>query len=253
MKKVFSIITFTFLVLSVNAQKSLPDVMFRGKITYERNTDVHKQLDDMGKLGSSSWIDRAKSKVDRNKIDVFELAFNTEASVYQAGEDGVEESGMMFMSTPANSNIVHNDYVNKRMINQKEIYDKTLLVKDSLRKFDWKLKEDFRTIAGYNCRRAETIIMDSIWVVAFYTDGIIAPGGPESFNGLPGMILGIAIPRLHVTWFAKDVQVYLEKSRTFDPPSKGKEYSYESMQAYLAKNLSRWGKYVNRILWYSNL
>jgi GLPGLI family protein len=48
-------------------------------------------------------------------------------------------------------------------------------------------------IAGFNCRRANAMIMDSIYVVAFYTDEILTTGGPESFSGLPGMILGVAL------------------------------------------------------------
>jgi GLPGLI family protein len=31
--------------------------------------------------------------------------------------------------------------------------------------------------------------MDSVFIVAFYTDQIVTSGGPESFNELPGMIL----------------------------------------------------------------
>jgi GLPGLI family protein len=47
--------------------------------------------------------------------------------------------------------------------------------------------------------------MDSIYVVAFYTDQIPVSGGPESFTGLPGMILGIALPYEHITWFATKI------------------------------------------------
>jgi GLPGLI family protein len=47
--------------------------------------------------------------------------------------------------------------------------------------------------------------MDSIYVVAFYTDQIPVSGGPESFTGLPGMILGVALPYEHITWFATKV------------------------------------------------
>ncbi len=50
--------------------------------------------------------------------------------------------------------------------------------------------------------------MDSIYVVAFYTDEILTTGGPESFTGLPGMILGIAIPHEHVSWFATKVEAF---------------------------------------------
>jgi GLPGLI family protein len=90
---------------------------------------------------------------------------------------------------PAEKNVVYNNYERDSANLHKKIFEKTYLVKDSLRKFEWKISEEFRKIAGFNCRRAETIIMDSVYVIAFYTDAIIAEGGPEGFNGLPGMIL----------------------------------------------------------------
>ena len=57
------------------------------------------------------------------------------------------------------------------------------------------------------------MVMDSIVVIAFYTDEILTSGGPESFNGLPGMIMGLAIPRLHTTWYATKLALRKENDR----------------------------------------
>ena len=46
------------------------------------------------------------------------------------------------------------------------------------------------------CRKALTKICDSVVVVAFYTNEIIPSGGPESFGGLPGMILEFGHPQV---------------------------------------------------------
>src|SRR6185437_10397918 len=88
---------------------------------------------------------------------------------------------------------------------QKTIFDQPFLVKDSLRKIKWKITDENREIAGYNCRRANGLMMDSIYVVAFYTDKIPVSGGPESFSGLPGMILEVALPHENVIWRATKV------------------------------------------------
>lgn len=42
--------------------------------------------------------------------------------------------------------------------------------------------------------------------ICFYTDDILVTGGPEGIHGLPGLILGVGIPRLHTTWFATKVE-----------------------------------------------
>ncbi|MFD2144973.1 GLPGLI family protein [Mucilaginibacter antarcticus] len=88
---------------------------------------------------------------------------------------------------------------------QKEYAEKTLLVKDTIRKIKWKLTDETQVVAGYPCRRANGLMLDSIYVVAFYTDDIHVSGGPESFNGLPGMILKLALPHDNVSWVATKV------------------------------------------------
>lgn len=117
---------------------------------------------------------------------------------------------------------VFKDLKKELFISQRQVFDQQYLVKDSLRKINWKLTGEMRTIAGYECRRANAIVMDSIYVVAFYTDKIPVSGGPESFGGLPGMILGVALPHYHITWFAKSVTDQPVPASSLTPPSKGK-------------------------------
>lgn len=246
------IILLALLSLTVNAQNA-PSLVHRGKIKWERKTNIHAYLDAMTEGGNRTFLENAKKRADRYKLDKFEMDFNKQESVYQPEEDGISESQVRWMSRPAQENVVYNDYKNKSSVALKEVYDKKILLKDSMKKYTWKIKEEYRTIAGYNCRRAETIIMDSIWVVAFYADNIITQGGPESFNGLPGMILGVVMPRLNVTYFATEVQTYTDTRREMKAPTKGKEYSNKSFNEYLAGNLKQWGKFFEKVLWYSNI
>lgn len=249
-----NILTLTFVLLCflANAQET-KSIIHRGTIKYERKMNMHNQIDDMAKNGNGSWLERAKEKLDRYKVDKFEMDFTKEVSLYQPAKDGISELKMPWINIPSEKNEVFNNYAENKVISKKEIYDKTILIKDSLPAMRWKIKEEFRNIAGYNCRRAETIIMDSIWVVAFYTDAIIAPGGPESFNGLPGMILGVVMPRLNVTYFATDVKPYTDARREINPPKKGKEHTNESFVNYLSSNMKQWGDWMQRVLWYSGI
>ncbi len=122
-----------------------------------------------------------------------------------------------------------------------------------MREFNWKISEEFRKIAGFNCRRAETIIMDSVYVIVFYTDAIIASGGPEGFSGLPGMILGVVMPRLNITYFATKVENYLPNEKEIVPPLKGDKKTYAELDANLKVSLSKWGDYLQRIMWFINV
>jgi len=78
-------------------------------------------------------------------------------------------------------------------------------------------------------------------VVAFYTDKIPVSGGPESFNGLPGMILEVAVPHEHVTWTATKITGGEVPPTTVVPPKKGKLVNNKQLYEFLK------GLYGNRV------
>jgi GLPGLI family protein len=141
-------------------------------------------------------------------------------------------------------NTIYVDYNKGISTIQKEFYERTYLVKDSIRKIRWKITDETRVIAGYNCRRANAVVLDSIYVVAFYTDEIHVSGGPESFNGLPGMILGVAVPHENVTWFATKVTEAPIDSKTLIPPKIGKLVNNKQLYDDITKAISKAGDYA---------
>ncbi|WP_342332926.1 GLPGLI family protein [Pedobacter sp. FW305-3-2-15-E-R2A2] len=120
------------------------------------------------------------------------------------------------------NNIVYSDFSNKKRVSQKNVFDETFVLNEAIKKIKWKITGEARDIAGYNCYRANGIVMDSIYVVAFYSYEIPVSGGPESFNGLPGMILGLIMPHENISWFATRVTDTSNPSTNASPPSKGK-------------------------------
>jgi GLPGLI family protein len=259
MKKFLSVafIILCYSSFSLTAQTKAgdpPPISFKGKITFERKNNVHKQMEEMMKnQPNSGMLDQVKKQIPKYKIDIFELFFNNEQSLYKLAKDGLSESKMMMGNIPADRNIIFKDFSTSKGVSEKFVFEKTYLIQDSLRQFNWKITEEFRKIAGYNCRRAETVIMDSIYVVAFYTDAIVTPSGPESFSGLPGMILGIVMPRLNTTYFATKVEQYLPNEKDMTPPAKGEKVKYAALDSKLRDSMKQWGEYLQRILWYINI
>ena len=119
-------------------------------------------------------------------------------------------------------NTVYTDLNTGISTNHKIFFDQTYLLKDTVRKINWKITDETREIAGYTCRRANAIILDSIYVVAFYTNEIHVSCGPESFTGLPGMILEVALPHDNVIWKAVKVNDVTLPPNSVAPPPKGK-------------------------------
>lgn len=80
-------------------------------------------------------------------------------------------------------------------------------IKDSLTNVKWKITNEYRNIAGYDCRRANGVTLDSVYVIAFYTDQIPTSASPSTLHGLPGMILGLVIPEQHFNTYATKVDM----------------------------------------------
>lgn len=215
----------------------------KGKIEFERKTNIHKNLDN------DSWGDMMKKSLPQHKTDYFDLYFDNNKTLYKPGKEVEGVKVPDWVGGPANENIVFNDLKDEKFISQKAVFESAYLIQDSLRKFDWKISSDTRTIAGFECRKATAIIMDSVFVVAFYTDQIVTHGGPESFTGLPGMILGLAIPRLNTTWFATKLEVVDVKETDLAAPKKGKKTNLVDLSDQLKSATKNWGANVARYIW----
>lgn len=236
--KIILISTFLFCSQILFAQNTF---ISKGKIEFERRTNVWAEM-------KGSFADQMKKVVPEYRSSYFNYEFDNGKAIYQPGRES-DSKMSNFYSYPASDNEIYSDYKTDNYVAHKNVFEKSFLITDSLRKAKWRITNDFREIAGFNCRRATTIIMDSVFVVAFYTDEIMVPGGPESFNGLPGMILGLVINRLHTTWYATKVEVNGVNDKDITPPKQGKKATNTEVFEILKKSLSDWGEYANRNIW----
>jgi len=80
-------------------------------------------------------------------------------------------------------------------------------------------------------------------VVAFYCPEIMPQGGPELFTGLPGMILGLAIPRYFTTWFATKIEIANIDETKIVPPvvKKKKQLSKKEFAEIMLKKIKENG------------
>jgi GLPGLI family protein len=223
----------------------------QGKIEYERKTNSHR-LFFTGEEGS--WVDQFKKLVPQFKISYFDLLFMENKSVYKPGKE-TEDEKTGFFESPASENTVYKDLQEQTSISQKQIFESQFLIIDSVRSLQWKILPETRTIAGFDCHKAVSKICDSVVVVAFYTDEIIPSTGPESFSGLPGMILELAIPRLYTTWTATKVEnLAPADEKRIMPPAKGKKANEKELAQQIKDGIKNWGdKWYHRSVWFATL
>jgi GLPGLI family protein len=251
MKNIFAI---TLLMLIGLSTSKAQNVRFTpaGVIEFEKSTNMYALMKKAADKSTQSYMREAYDSYKKNnpqfKVLQSTLTFSNNKTLFTPIIPAESSRGFFNDPMSEQNSIVYTDLANGLFTAQKKVYEENFLVKDSVRKINWKLTNEVRTIAGYECRRANAVILDSIYVVAFYTDKIPVSGGPESFNGLPGMILGVALPHENITWFAKTVTDKSIPATDFKVPAKGKAADYKTLKTTINAALKDWGDYAQAAL-----
>ena len=234
---VASIIIVT--AISANAQQFINS----GMIEYEVRINNHRMFGD-GLFG-----EMFKDKMPNFSTTYYHLTFNGNKSIYKFDRLN-EKDKLPWGSNNAEDNVWYNDFNSDTRVNQKSVFGDIYILSDSLMNLDWKLMpNETREIAGFVCRKAQAVIFDSVYVFAFYTDEITVSGGPMGIHGLPGMIMGITIPRMFTSWIATKLQVNGVNTNIIAAPTKGKKKQATELEASVKKATKDWGTWGQQSVW----
>nr|WP_294988899.1 GLPGLI family protein [uncultured Sediminibacterium sp.] len=238
MKLKYRLLTFVILLLAGDTIRA-QDFVTKGKIYYEKKDNMRKQFARSNAQLPNGMV------FPESVTSFFELTFSGERALYKAGKEETRLSEEMdgqdvsFGKTP---NIMYSHYGKGQRVVKKQIIQETLILEDSISPVQWKIEQETRSIAGYNCRKAIGRIFDTLYVVAFYAEELVIKGGPEGFSGLPGMILQLAIPRLSSVWTATKIELAeVDESEVAPPTTKGKRLTKEEQKAKLKKMATELG------------
>ena len=84
--------------------------------------------------------------------------------------------------------------------------DEKYILSETLDSITWRFTEEYRNIAGVNCRRVNGATKDSLYLIAYYSEEIPVSAGPALSHGLPGMIIGLVIPEMHIQYWATTIE-----------------------------------------------
>ncbi len=246
-KRIFFIAYILFNTSLLFAQ----DFITKGTIEYEVKTNVYKTM------GTGMWADAMKENSDKYKTGYYDLVFDGGKSYYSFNHWAPNTKIPDYLKKNDEENSWYFNHVTNEYSMQKNVYGSSFIVKDTVPNINWKLGNEMRIIAGYTCRKATGIILDSVYVFAFYCDEIVTPAGPSSLSGLPGTILGLTIPRLYTSWIATKVTPGLADVSVLKPATSKKPYSRIELLTALKSRTSDWGSsddedginYVAQILW----
>jgi GLPGLI family protein len=220
--KIVCLLTLALLTLKGTAQQFIN----KGTIEFEVITNVKKTL------GNESYLDELKATMPTFKTAYYNYTFADNKSMYKFDHyDEKKAKAPEFLRDNEEDNEWFNDFNTRQSFIQKNKWGSILNLEDSIKNIQWKITNESRLIAGFNCRKAVGKIFDSVYVFAFYTDEIIISGGPCTINGLPGMILGVTIPRLYTSMIATKLMVNDVKENTIKPIIVKKYYSAKELKS----------------------
>ena len=206
-----------------------------GRVVFERRTNLKKTM--KGNPRAENFIN------EKNKIrkENFELTFNEQGSVFKYIEPEVAEEGWMKFMTQRNT--VYQNLKDSEKMVVMDLWGSPAHLKDSIVSRQWKITDQTREFGGYECIRAIWEMNDSTRIYAWFSPDIVPVTGPEGFNGLPGMILGLATEDGSVVYFAKEVEVKKIDATDLDYSDiKDDVYNKEELRELLLDRMGRWIK-----------
>ena len=244
MKQFFFTLTTLVLSLTAAAQQTA------GTVTYIRTMQM--QLNGRGDEPMMTML--PKSRTDR-----FELLFSNNQSLWKHAEeeavaDELSGNGMQIrMVTAGQNDVVFCDFTQARKTEQRELMEKKFIVTDSIRKLNWILSSETKTILGRVCHKATAQrpgrrnqmtmengklerkeIADTSLITAWFTADIPVPAGPEVQGQLPGLILALDINDGRIVYQAAEISPKADLS-SIKEPTKGKKLTPDEFTKETAK------------------
>ena len=200
-----------------------------GKIKFERKTNLLK-IPNL-----PPFLKRAAEE-KKYKVDEFVLTFDRNGSAFVPITAMTNDPTDMLTA----KNTVYSNHGSRERITMLDMMGTKIYITDTVNKIPWKITDNTRKLAGYDCKMAIYHKNDSTRLYAWYAEELIPAVGPETFSGLPGTILGLATEDGGIVYFAKSIDIVKveDKELKFEP-GKNKLYT----KAEFAEEISnRMGK-----------
>lgn len=261
MRKTTYILVTILLALAGSTQAQHAYFPQEGSITYEKTVHVKNLLRrHMNNLGDNNtfqlryyeeMLNRAPETAVLQKNLTFrgnEVNFESVNATYDQTINTLLNSGLLDYQATVYQNLDKNIF---RSVF--EMGGSSIFIEDQLLDIKWKLTNEYRNIAGYDCRRANGVTLDSVYVVAFFTDQIPTSAGPGAVHGLPGMILGLAVPEQHYNIYATKVNYTPSPIKSDIAGRRSKAVTREELIATLNQTMGQYMSQTQRNLLFAGI
>ncbi len=233
MLQIKRLLSFVFIIVISLTQVKAQNFIAKAQVEYEVRTNIKKTM------GSGFWAEMIQEKLPDFKTGYYNYTFNDNKSIFKF-DHWAPNTIPSFLKTADEETAWYSDFDKDEISAKKNVIGGTFSIKDSLRKIIWKLTNENMVIAGFNCRKAEAVIFDSVYIFAYYSEELMISGGPASINGLPGLILGLTIPRMYTSYVATKISVNDVPVNIIKPFTAKKTFTYEGLKNDISTRMKDW-------------
>jgi len=218
-----------------------------GKVVYQRTIQMQIVTSD---------APGEENAIPRTRTDKFEMNFANGQMIWKQMDDEIQDDnfsgggGVMIRTMGGGADdAVFCDFEKSRKVETREFFDKKFLISDSIRRGNWKLSDETKTILNHLCRKAisqrigkrmmmtmdngkmeRKEIDDTSTVVAWFTTDIPVSAGPEMQGQLPGLILGLETNNGRTVYTALEISPKANIA-AIKEPTKGKKVTPDEFTA----------------------
>lgn len=234
----------------------------QGTITYERKMNIWKRITD----------EQMRAMIPEFRTSKHVLYFSDSVSLYKAvPEDETPDpfgggGNVVIRMGGADGGELYKNFATATSIQSNEVGGKNFLIVDSIKAATWKISSETKQILGFTCRKAtrklpaptatirtttstngaitkDTSMMQpvkalEVELVAWFTENIQAPVGPDAYGQLPGAVLEVSFNDGEIVITAVDIKQTVD-TKNLKEPQKGKRITqaeYRKMMMDLMQN-----------------
>lgn len=217
-------------------------VAFSGQAQIKKGTVVYEEVINLAKkLGPQ--MEQFKGMLPEERKSYKELSFNEEAAICLTKE----AADLEINQTDANGNEMqiqmkrpdetfYTDLKKKQLIANREFMTRKFLVTSNFDELDWKITGEQKTILDIPCVSA-TATRGENTVVVYFAPTIPVSAGPNSFVGLPGMVLYANLNDGEYTVTAIQINEDKVDESIITKPTEGKKMNKKDFDALMEEKM----------------
>jgi len=222
----------TLFAFNLNAQTQ-GTIIYQQKMKFDFNVPEGMEEQFKGMMASEQTQDYALFFTEKESLYRTSDGKASDLTQESSSDDGSASFKIVIQIPDEQS---YKNYETKQVVESKDFMGKKFLIKDELKKTDWKLTGGKKQIGEYVCHEATTM-SDTMLITAYFAPQIPIAIGPESFDGLPGAILEVILDKGNTIITATEVKLGEVDTIEITPPSKGKKVSYQEYETIMEEKL----------------